>query len=149
MGWILARCLGMRLPTRGSRDHSADWVGNDQSEEDEVPPVRLPKGHDEIGAKPEELSMFDPVDTILAVHGCSGSWTALSPTGVANRIYATADVVLRVATDHPDAVPDARTESVAAQVFSRRVSWGVVCGTLAGCQRRLRRRPSVANIKRD
>ena len=38
----------------------------------------------------------------------------LNATGLANRVYATADVVLRVATDHPDAVPDARTESVAA-----------------------------------
>ena len=38
----------------------------------------------------------------------------LKTTGLANRVYATADVVLRVATDHPDAVPDARTESVAA-----------------------------------
>jgi aminoglycoside phosphotransferase (APT) family kinase protein len=40
----------------------------------------------------------------------------LPSTGIANRIYATAAVVLRVATDHPDAVADARTESVAAPV---------------------------------
>jgi aminoglycoside phosphotransferase (APT) family kinase protein len=33
---------------------------------------------------------------------------------VANRIYATDEIVLRIATDHPDAVVDARTESVAA-----------------------------------
>jgi aminoglycoside phosphotransferase (APT) family kinase protein len=37
----------------------------------------------------------------------------LEATG-ANRIYATADVVLRVATDHPEAIADARTESIAA-----------------------------------
>jgi len=56
----------------------------------------------------------DPVDAMLARHGVRGPWTALPSTGIANRIYATADVVLRVATNHPDAVSDARTESVAA-----------------------------------
>ncbi|MGH7464528.1 MAG: aminoglycoside phosphotransferase family protein [Longimicrobiales bacterium] len=40
----------------------------------------------------------------------------LEATGVANRIYATRDVVLRIATEHPDALTDARTESVAAPV---------------------------------
>ena len=63
-----------------------------------------------------ELIMIDPVDAILAVHRCSGAWITLNATGLANRIYATADVVLRVAADHPEAVPDARTESVAAPV---------------------------------
>jgi aminoglycoside phosphotransferase (APT) family kinase protein len=58
--------------------------------------------------------MTDPVDAILGAHGFSGPWTRLNATGLANRIYATTDVVLRVATDRPDAVPDARTESVAA-----------------------------------
>jgi aminoglycoside phosphotransferase (APT) family kinase protein len=38
----------------------------------------------------------------------------LQATGIANRIYATRNVVLRVATDHPEAVADAYTESVAA-----------------------------------
>jgi aminoglycoside phosphotransferase (APT) family kinase protein len=56
----------------------------------------------------------DPVDAIFALHGIGGAWKVLAATGVANRIYATRDVVLRVATDHPDAVADARTESVAA-----------------------------------
>jgi aminoglycoside phosphotransferase (APT) family kinase protein len=37
-------------------------------------------------------------------------------TGVANRIYATQDVVLRIATYHAESVSDARTESVAAPV---------------------------------
>ena len=61
-----------------------------------------------------ELIMIDPVDAILAAHGFSGAWTRLNANGLANRVYATADVVLRVATDHPEAVEDARTESVAA-----------------------------------
>lgn len=60
--------------------------------------------------------MSDPVDQILARHGITGPWRPWSSTGVANRIYATRDVILRVATDHPDAIPDARTESVAAPV---------------------------------
>jgi aminoglycoside phosphotransferase (APT) family kinase protein len=58
--------------------------------------------------------MTDPVDAILAAHRIDGPWTPLNTTGLANRIYATRDVVLRIATDHPDAVPDARTESIAA-----------------------------------
>jgi aminoglycoside phosphotransferase (APT) family kinase protein len=58
--------------------------------------------------------MIDPIDEILARHGIAGPWTTLESTGVANRIYATNDVVLRIATDHPEAVTDARTESVAA-----------------------------------
>jgi aminoglycoside phosphotransferase (APT) family kinase protein len=59
---------------------------------------------------------IDPVDAMLGAHGFSGPWTVLNATGLANRIYATDSVVVRVATDHPDAVPDARTESVAAPV---------------------------------
>jgi aminoglycoside phosphotransferase (APT) family kinase protein len=58
----------------------------------------------------------DPVDVLLARHGVAGRWHRLTTTGVANRVYATPDVVLRVATDHPDAISDARTESVAAPV---------------------------------
>jgi aminoglycoside phosphotransferase (APT) family kinase protein len=58
----------------------------------------------------------DPVTTILAAHGIHDPWFALPATGVANRIYATRDVVLRIATDHPDAIVDAFTESVAAPV---------------------------------
>ena len=54
------------------------------------------------------------IEALFARHGASGPWEQLSSTGVANRIFATNDVVLRVATDHPEAVPDARTESVAA-----------------------------------
>ena len=55
-------------------------------------------------------------DAIFAAHGIAGSWRRLQATGMANRIYATDDVVLRVATDHPEAIVDARTESVAAPV---------------------------------
>jgi aminoglycoside phosphotransferase (APT) family kinase protein len=58
----------------------------------------------------------DPVDRILEAHRITGPWERLTSTGVANRVYATRDVVLRVATDHLDAVVDARTESVAAPV---------------------------------
>ena len=58
----------------------------------------------------------DPVTAILARHGIHDSWQPLVCTGVANRIYATRDVVVRIATAHPEAVPDARTESVAAPV---------------------------------
>ena len=58
----------------------------------------------------------DPVDDILAHHGIREPWEPLTATGVANRIYATAAVVLRIATDHPEAVEDARTESVAAPI---------------------------------
>lgn len=56
------------------------------------------------------------VDAIFSSYGVPGPWTPLPSLGLANRIYATHDVVLRVATDHPDGVADARTESVAAPV---------------------------------
>jgi hygromycin-B 7''-O-kinase len=56
------------------------------------------------------------VDALFARHGISARWRPLPSLGLANRIFATDDVVLRVATDHPDGVPDARTESVAAPV---------------------------------
>lgn len=61
---------------------------------------------------------LDPklVAAMFAQHGIPGPWAPLVATGVANCVYATQDVVLRVATDHPDAVSDARTESVAAPV---------------------------------
>jgi aminoglycoside phosphotransferase (APT) family kinase protein len=58
----------------------------------------------------------DPVDELLRRHGLHAPWTALPATGIANRIYATAQVVVRVASDHEEAIPDARTESVAAPV---------------------------------
>lgn len=58
----------------------------------------------------------DLIDAMLTMHGVSGPWVPLCATGIANHIYATPDVVLRVATDQPDSVADARTESVAAPV---------------------------------
>ena len=59
---------------------------------------------------------LDPIDKILEVCGISGPWEPLDATGVANRIYATKDVVIRVAKEHPEALRDARTESIAAPV---------------------------------
>jgi aminoglycoside phosphotransferase (APT) family kinase protein len=56
----------------------------------------------------------DPVDTILSHHGLHGPWQELPATGIANRIYATDDLVLRVAVEGSEALNDARTESVAA-----------------------------------
>jgi aminoglycoside phosphotransferase (APT) family kinase protein len=56
----------------------------------------------------------DLIDAIFARHGIADAWEQLPSTGVANWIYATPDVVLRVATDHRDGVTDAHTESVAA-----------------------------------
>ena len=58
----------------------------------------------------------DLVDAMFAIHGIPGPWAPMPAIGIANRIYATQGVVLRVATDHPDGVLDARTESVAAPV---------------------------------
>ena len=58
----------------------------------------------------------DPVDAILTAYRIPGPWQLLEATGIANRIYATDDVVLRVATDHHDAIVDALTESIAAPV---------------------------------
>jgi aminoglycoside phosphotransferase (APT) family kinase protein len=58
----------------------------------------------------------DAIEAMFRAHGVAGAWEVLPATGVANTIYGTKDVVLRVATDHPDGVSDARTESVAAPV---------------------------------
>lgn len=54
------------------------------------------------------------IDSIFAAHGVNAVWTRLPALGIANEIFATQDIVLRVATDDPQAIPDARTESVAA-----------------------------------
>ncbi len=75
-------------------------------------PLKLGVGH--VGDIMEYVP--DPVDAILGAYGVRGPWEALHNTGVANRVYATREVVLRVATDHPEALSDARTESVAAPV---------------------------------
>ena len=56
------------------------------------------------------------VSALLNRHGVGDRWTPLPATGIANYIYATDEVVLRVATDHPEGFRDARTESVAAPV---------------------------------
>lgn len=54
------------------------------------------------------------IDSIFAAHDIAGAWRKLPALGIANEIFATQHVVLRVATDDPQAIPDARTESVAA-----------------------------------
>jgi aminoglycoside phosphotransferase (APT) family kinase protein len=56
----------------------------------------------------------DLIAAIFSAYGVRGAWQPLTSTGIANWIYSTDDVVLRVATDHRDGVSDARTESVAA-----------------------------------
>ena len=56
------------------------------------------------------------VDAMFETHGVPGPWEVLPATGVANHIFATRDVVLRVATGHRDGFSDARTESIAAPV---------------------------------
>ena len=58
----------------------------------------------------------DPIDKILNACGMKGAWEPLLATGLANRIYATKDVVIRVAKEHEEALRDARTESIAAPV---------------------------------
>jgi aminoglycoside phosphotransferase (APT) family kinase protein len=58
----------------------------------------------------------DEVSAIFARHGVRGAWQALPAYGIANHIFATDDVVLRIATDHPHARPDAYTEVVAAPI---------------------------------
>lgn len=59
---------------------------------------------------------MDPVDAILRQYGINAPWEAILGRGVANRIYATRDVILRIAADHQDSLSDAYTESVAAPV---------------------------------
>lgn len=66
-----------------------------------------------ITGPPPDAAVVSAIWTRLGVRG---EWGELPATGVANFIYATDDVVLRIATLHPDGVSDARTESVAAPV---------------------------------
>ena len=61
-------------------------------------------------------STRDPIDKILEACGLKGPWQPLPATGLANRIYATKDVVIRVAREHAEALRDARTESIAAPI---------------------------------
>jgi hypothetical protein len=46
----------------------------------------------------------DPIDEILAAHGMKGPLQKLTATGLANRIYATKDLVIRVAREHDEAL---------------------------------------------
>ena len=66
-----------------------------------------------ITGLPPDAAVVSAIWTRLGVRG---EWGELPATGVANFIYATDDVVLRIATLHPDGVSDARTESVASPV---------------------------------
>jgi aminoglycoside phosphotransferase (APT) family kinase protein len=59
---------------------------------------------------------MDSVSAVFAHHGVPGPWLPLDEAGIATRIYATAAVVLRIATEGAEAVTDARAESVAAPV---------------------------------
>ena len=54
------------------------------------------------------------LDAIFAHHGVRRPWAPMAATGIANRIYATDDVVLRVAVGSEESISDARTESIAA-----------------------------------
>lgn len=60
--------------------------------------------------------MSHVVDEILRQLRIRGPWSALAHRGLAKRIYVTPDVVVGIATDHPDAIGDLRTESVVAGV---------------------------------
>jgi aminoglycoside phosphotransferase (APT) family kinase protein len=57
---------------------------------------------------------MDDIDALLRAHGLAAPWEPLVATGIANRIYATRDVVIRVAHDDPEALADAHTEWLAA-----------------------------------
>jgi aminoglycoside phosphotransferase (APT) family kinase protein len=58
----------------------------------------------------------DCIDAILREHGIAAPWQPMFSTGIANRVYATDEIVLRVSLDEPDALADAHTEWVAAPV---------------------------------
>jgi len=62
------------------------------------------------------MKKIDPINEILAANDLNGPWESMPATGLANRIYATKDVVIRVAKGHDEALKDAKTESVAAPV---------------------------------
>lgn len=54
------------------------------------------------------------VREILSQQGVFGQAVPLESQGVANHIYVTEELVIRIPTDHPEALSDAYTESVAA-----------------------------------
>jgi Ser/Thr protein kinase RdoA (MazF antagonist) len=65
---------------------------------------------------PVDDNSMDPIADILRQYKIKGPWEAILGRGVGNRIYATPDVVIRIAADHRDSLSDAYTESVAAPV---------------------------------
>ncbi len=60
--------------------------------------------------------MSHVVDEILRAVGVRGPWAPVASSGLAKKVYATADVIVAIASDHPSAVSDMRTESVAAPI---------------------------------
>jgi aminoglycoside phosphotransferase (APT) family kinase protein len=56
---------------------------------------------------------------ILRANGIFEDFAEMSSTGLANRIYATDNFVLRIPTDHAEALNDARTEAIAAPLVKR------------------------------
>jgi len=56
----------------------------------------------------------DPVAAIFERHGVHGTWAELRARGIANRIYATNEVVLHVAVASDKGLSAARTEAIAA-----------------------------------
>jgi hypothetical protein len=66
------------------------------------------------------------IDAILRHHGIDGPWQALTATGIANHIYATSEIVLRIATDHPLAV----YESAAPALLGEQARARILCNKL-------------------
>jgi aminoglycoside phosphotransferase (APT) family kinase protein len=56
---------------------------------------------------------------ILKRNGINEEFVKLETNGIANDIYATANYILRIPTDHPEANSDAYTEAVAAPVAKK------------------------------
>ena len=129
VGSVIPRPVRSRREDERWRETRVDAAGWEHGEtgkkksgegyrEERTSPTDAWRGARGRGASREQSMTSAPtlVDSILAGYGIRGPWIPLPATGVANRIYATHDVVLRIATDHADAVDDARTESVAAPV---------------------------------
>lgn len=56
------------------------------------------------------------IKSILSANGLEDHFTELHTNGLANRIFASDTVILRIPTDHQEAMNDARTEAVAAPI---------------------------------
>ncbi len=60
--------------------------------------------------------MKSTIKTIFQANNINEDFVELTTTGLANRVFATTDYILRIPTDHEEALSDARTESVAAPI---------------------------------